>query len=191
MTVMVVATGNPGKLREMQAYLVDSGWELVLKPQELEIEETGDTFAANACLKASQVALATGNWAIADDSGLQVDALNGRPGVYSARYGKTDSERIARLLNELGNEVNRSAQFTCAVAIARPDGTIALESEGICRGEILHAPRGDGGFGYDPIFYVSQQQLTFAEMTPELKRSISHRGQAFTSLHKDLQRLKE
>ncbi len=182
MTLLVVATGNPGKLREMQAYLVDSGWELTLKPEELEIEETGDTFAANACLKASQVALATGNWAIADDSGLQVDALNGAPGVYSARYGKTDSERIARLLRELGDEVDRGAQFTCAVAIADPHGSITLQSEGICRGEILHAPRGHGGFGYDPIFYVPQHQLTFAEMTPELKRLISHRGQAFKSL---------
>ena len=182
MTKLVVATGNPGKLREMQAYLVDSGWELTLKPEELEIEETGDTFAANACLKASQVALATGNWAIADDSGLQVDALNGTPGVYSARYGKTDPERIARLLSELGVSVHRGAQFVCAVAMARPDGAIALQSEGVCRGEILHAPRGQGGFGYDPIFYVPELQFTFAEMTPELKRSISHRGKAFAAL---------
>jgi XTP/dITP diphosphohydrolase len=188
--LLVVATGNPGKLREMQAYLVNSGWELILKPEELEIEETGETFAANACLKASQIAKATGNWAIADDSGLEVDALNGVPGVYSARYAKTDSERIARLLKELGNEANRQAQFVCVVAIASPDGAIALQSEGICRGEILHAPRGDGGFGYDPIFYVPEKQLTFAEMTPELKRSISHRGKAFTALLGELERIK-
>ncbi len=180
--LLVVATGNPGKLREMQAYLAGSGWELTLKPEELEIEETGDTFEANACLKASEVAKATGNWAIADDSGLEVTALNNAPGVYSARYGKTDSERIARVLTELGNEVNRQAQFICVVAIARPDGAIALQSQGVCRGEILHTPRGQSGFGYDPIFYVPDQQLTFAEMTPELKKSISHRGQAFTAL---------
>jgi XTP/dITP diphosphohydrolase len=180
--LLVVATGNPGKLREMQAYLANSGWELTLKPEELEIEETGDTFAANACLKASQIAQATGNWAIADDSGLQVDALNGSPGVYSARYGKTDSERIARVLNELGPEINRQAQFVCVVAIASPDGTIVLQSEGICRGTILHAPRGHGGFGYDPIFHIPEKQLTFAEMTPQLKRSLSHRGKAFTAL---------
>ncbi|TVP55910.1 MAG: RdgB/HAM1 family non-canonical purine NTP pyrophosphatase [Nodularia sp. (in: Bacteria)] len=180
--LLVVATGNPGKLRELQAYLANSGWELTLKPEELEIAETGETFAANAGLKASQVAQATGQWAIADDSGLQVDALNGVPGVYSARYGSNDSERIARLLRELGNAVNRQAQFVCAVAIARPDGTIALESEGICRGEILHAPRGEGGFGYDPIFYVPEKQLTFAEMSRELKGSISHRGQALKAL---------
>lgn len=187
MTLLVVATGNPGKLKEMQAYLADTNWQLTLKPEELDIEETGVTFAENARLKASQVALATGNWAIADDSGLQVDALNGAPGVYSARYGTTDSDRISRVLRELGDSQVRGAQFSCAVAIARPDGTIALESEGVCRGEILNAPRGNGGFGYDPIFYVPQKQLTFAEMSPELKRSISHRGKAFAALMQNLE----
>ncbi|MGI8504055.1 MAG: RdgB/HAM1 family non-canonical purine NTP pyrophosphatase [Hassallia sp.] len=190
MTILVVATSNPGKLREMQAYLADLGWELTLKPEELEVEETGDTFAANACLKASQVALATGNWAIADDSGLQIDALGGSPGVYSARYGKTDSERIARVLRELKDEPNRQAQFVCAIAIARPDGAIALQSEGVCRGEILESPRGNGGFGYDPIFYVPEKQLTFAEMTPDLKRSISHRGKAIEALLPQLEKVR-
>jgi XTP/dITP diphosphohydrolase len=190
MTLLVVATGNAGKLREMQAYLTDLGWELTLKPEELEVEETGDTFAANACLKASQVALATGNWAIADDSGMLIDALDGAPGVYSARYGKTDSERIARVLRELKDEPNRQAQFVCAVAIARPDGAIALQSEGVCRGEILQSSRGSGGFGYDPIFYVPEKKLTFAEMTPDLKRSISHRGKAIEALLPQLQKVK-
>ena len=180
--LLVVATGNPGKLKEMQVYLQDLGWELQLKPEELEIEETGETFIANACLKASEVAKATGEWSIADDSGLMVDALNGQPGIYSARYGKTDADRISRLLKELGSEQNREAQFVCAIAIARPDGTIALQVEGICRGEILPTPRGTGGFGYDPIFYVPAQQKTFAEMTPDIKRSHSHRGRAFQAL---------
>ncbi|NJM20260.1 MAG: RdgB/HAM1 family non-canonical purine NTP pyrophosphatase [Richelia sp. SM1_7_0] len=187
---LVVATSNPGKLRELQQYLADLDWELVLKPQELEVEETGDTFLANARLKASSVAIATNNWAIADDSGLQVDALNGAPGVYSARYGATDSERITRLLKELGDETNRNAQFACAIAIARPDGTIALESEGICKGEILEEARGSHGFGYDPVFYVPQKQLTFAEMTTEVKRSISHRGKALTGLLSQLKQIK-
>jgi len=188
--LLVVATGNPGKLREMQAYLANLGWELTLKPEELEVEETGDTFAANACLKASQVANSTGNWAIADDSGLQIDALGGAPGVYSARYGKTDSERIARVLTELDNQTSRQAQFVCAVAIARPDGAIALQSEGVCRGEILQSPRGNGGFGYDPIFYVQELQLTFAQMTPDLKRSISHRGKAIEALLPQLEKVR-
>lgn len=187
--LLVVATGNPGKLKEMQAYLAGVGWELSLKPEELEIEETGETFAANACLKASQVAKATGNWAIADDSGLQVDALGGAPGVISARYGKTDPERISRLLEALKDESQRQAQFACAIAIARPDGAIALQAEGICRGEILASPRGTGGFGYDPIFYVPQTQMTFAEMPPELKRVLSHRGQAFKALIPQLKKV--
>ncbi len=187
--MLVVATGNPGKLREMQTYLSDLGWELQLKPPELEIEETGDTFASNACLKASEVAKATGEWAIADDSGLEVDVLDGAPGIYSARYGTTDEERIERLLGELGNELNREAQFVCVIAIARPDGAIALQAEGICRGEILRAPRGAGGFGYDPIFYLPEQGLTFAEMTPEMKRRYSHRGKAFEALLPQLSKL--
>ncbi len=182
MTLLIVATSNPGKLREMQAHLADLGWELRLKPDELEIEETGDTFLANACLKASQVALSTGEWAIADDSGLEVDALGGAPGVYSARYGKTDSSRIERLLRELGDNQNRQAQFVCAVVLASPDGSIRAQGSGVCRGEILYTLRGSGGFGYDPIFYVPEHQLTFAEMTAELKRSVSHRGKAFQAL---------
>lgn len=187
--LLVVATGNPGKLREMQAYLSDRDWELVLKPDELEIEETGDTFIANACLKASQVAKATGNWAIADDSGLEVAALNGAPGIYSARYGKDDSDRISRLLQELGDTANRQAQFICAVAIASSDGAIILQEVGVCPGEILFTPQGTGGFGYDPIFYVPSQQMTFAQMPPQLKHQISHRGKAFQALLPKLQKL--
>ena len=187
--LLIVATSNPGKVKEMQLYLQDLGWELQLKPEELEIEETGETFIANACLKASEIAKATGEWSIADDSGLMVDALDGQPGIYSARYGSSDADRISRLIAELGNEQNRQAQFVCAIVIARPDGTIALQVEGICRGEILHTPRGTGGFGYDPIFYVPAQQQTFAEMTPDIKRSHSHRGQAFQFLLPQMEKI--
>lgn len=187
--ILVVATSNPGKLLEMQAYLTDLDLELQLKPDELEIEETGETFSENACLKASQVAAAMTQWAIADDSGLEVEALDGTPGIYSARYGNSDRDRIERLLFELGNELNREARFVCAIAIARPDGSIALQTEGICPGQILHSPRGNHGFGYDPVFYVPEQQMTFAEMTPELKKSVSHRGKAFQTLLPKLQKL--
>ena len=107
MTKLIVATSNPGKLKEMQAYLSDSAWELSLKPAELDVDETGNTFAANACLKASEVAIAMNCWAIADDSGLEVDALNGAPGIYSARYGETDQARIDRVLRELGDNSDR------------------------------------------------------------------------------------
>ena len=179
---LIVATGNPGKLQEMQEYLIGLNWKLKLKPPEIEIEETGQTFRENAILKASQVAKGLAEWAIADDSGLAVAALNGAPGLYSARYGATDEERINRLLRELGENENRKAEFICAIAIASPDGSIALETQGICPGEILKTPQGSQGFGYDPIFYVPQHQQTFAQMTPKLKRDISHRGKAFALL---------
>ena len=186
---LIVATGNPGKLQEMQEYLSGLPWQLELKPAELDIEETGTTFIANARLKASEVARAIGKWAIADDSGLAVDALGGAPGLYSSRYGKTDEERINRLLRELGDTDNRQAKFICAIAIANPDGQIILETEGICPGEILNSPCGDRGFGYDPIFYVPSQQQTFAEMSPETKSRVSHRGVAFARLMPDLQKI--
>ncbi|NJL90974.1 MAG: RdgB/HAM1 family non-canonical purine NTP pyrophosphatase [Coleofasciculaceae cyanobacterium SM2_1_6] len=185
--IIVVATGNPGKLQELQDHLQGLDCELRLKPPEVEVEETGTTFEENACLKASQVAMITGQWTIADDSGLAVEALNGAPGIYSARYGDTDVQRIERLLAELGNELDRQGQFLCAVAVARPDGSIAIVTEGVCVGEILRQPRGSHGFGYDPIFYVPAHHQTFAEMTPALKRSISHRGQAFQLLLPRLQ----
>ncbi|MEM9215942.1 MAG: RdgB/HAM1 family non-canonical purine NTP pyrophosphatase [Cyanobacteria bacterium P01_F01_bin.150] len=183
---LVVATGNPGKVKEMQVHLANLPWVLVLKPKAIEVEETGTTFQENARLKASQVAIATRKWSIADDSGLTVDALNGAPGLYSARYGKNDSERINRLLTELGPNPNRRAQFVCAVSVARPDGTIALESLGICPGEILWEPQGAGGFGYDPIFYVPEKEMTFAQMPIEMKREIGHRGRALNLILPDL-----
>ena len=190
MQKLVVATGNPGKLKEIQEYLTGLPWKLELKPQELDIEETGTTFIANARLKASEVAKALGKWSIADDSGLAVDALNGAPGLYSARYGKTDEDRINRLLKELGDRENRQAKFVCAIAIANPEGRIVLETEGICPGEILTSPKGDGGFGYDPIFYVPAEAKTFAQMSSETKSKISHRGVAFARLMPDLKTLK-
>ncbi len=182
MPTLIVATGNPGKLQEMQAYLQDFSWDLQLKPPELEIAETGNTFLENAAIKASQVALALGQWAIADDSGLAVEALNGAPGLYSARYGNSDTARIERLLQELATHKNRQATFFCAVAIARPDGSIAYLVQGECLGQILQEPSGTGGFGYDPIFYVPEYQQTFAQMSPDLKNRISHRGKAFEQL---------
>ena len=186
MPKLIIATSNPGKLTQIQAYLDDSTWELSLKPAELDVDETGTTFAANACLKASEVAMAMNSWAIGDDSGLEVAALDGAPGIYSARYGADDAGRIDRLLRELGDNPNRRAQFVCAVAVARPDGTIAAQAQGICLGEILFSPRGKDGFGYDPIFYVPEKQLTFAEMDQEIKRSISHRGKAFAIINQQL-----
>jgi len=185
---LIVATSNPGKIQEMRPYLGSTlpNWQLQLKPNELEIEETGSTFLENACLKAAQVASALGEWAIADDSGLSVDALNGAPGIYSARYGPSPQACIDRLLKELQGNLNRQAHFTCALAVARPDGSIALQTEGICPGEILTVQRGEGGFGYDPVFYLPEYRTTFAEMSVELKNQVSHRGLAFQQLVPDL-----
>lgn len=179
MTILVVATGNPGKLKEMQSYLVGLPWELQLKPPELDVEETGATFLENACLKASEIAKATGQWAISDDSGLSVDALDGAPGIFSARYADSDGARIDRLLGDLGDRSDRGAQFVCAIAVANPRGEIVIQEEGICRGEILRERRGDGGFGYDPIFYVPEVGLSYGEMSKEVKHRVSHRGVAF------------
>ena len=172
----------PASFGEMTAYFNEFDLVFYPKPPELDVAETGSTFVENASLKASEVAKFAKSWAIADDSGLSVDALDGAPGLYSARYGKTDADRIDRLLRELGKSVNRKARFVCAIAVARPDGAIAFSVCGECPGEILTAPRGRGGFGYDPVFYLPDRSLTFAEMTPEEKRERSHRGIAFRLL---------
>jgi XTP/dITP diphosphohydrolase len=186
---LVIASGNRGKIEEFKAYLEGLGFALLPKPDEIDVEETGVTFIENARLKASQVAIATQQWALADDSGLEVVALNGAPGVFSARYGNSDPERIARILAELGDRTQREAQFVCAIAVANPTGEVVVEAIGICKGEILHVPAGDRGFGYDPIFYVPQYNLTFAQMSPELKAEISHRGKALEILRPKLKDL--
>lgn len=189
MPTVIVATGNPGKLKEMQVYLGELGWELQLKPDAIDIEETGTTFLENARLKAAGVAKALGQWAIADDSGLEVHALGGAPGIYSARYADSDQARIERLVQELEGQQDRSAQFVCALALANPQGDIVLETEGVCPGEILLEPRGAGGFGYDPIFYLPTLGESFAEMSPKQKDAHSHRGIAFGQLMPQLRKL--
>ncbi|TYQ27377.1 RdgB/HAM1 family non-canonical purine NTP pyrophosphatase [Pseudanabaena sp. UWO311] len=186
---LVIASGNAGKIKEFRNYLANLGVTLILKPDSIDVEETGATFIENAHLKASQVAIATGEWAIADDSGLEVMALNGAPGVLSARYADTDSDRINRVLSELKDQANREAQFVCAIAIASPDGAIAADAIGLCKGAIADAPRGSGGFGYDPIFLIPEFQQTFGEIPPEVKAKISHRAKALAILRDKLQNL--
>ena len=193
-TVLVIASGNAGKVREFGALLADLGLETRPQPEGLDVEETGTTFAANARLKAEAVARATGCWALADDSGLSVDALGGAPGVHSARYADSDTARIERLLNELAEAgahsgSARSAAFTAALALANPAGEVVLQVEGHCPGRILEAPRGDGGFGYDPVFFVPEAGLSFAEMTHAQKAELGHRGRAFAALKPRLQEL--
>ena len=193
--MLVIASGNPGKVREFSHLLAGLGLEIRPQPEGLEVEETGSTFAENARLKATAVARATGAWALADDSGLAVEALGGAPGVHSARYADTDATRIARLLKELATAqaadpaASRAARFTAALAVADPSGTIRLEVEGICPGTILKAPRGSGGFGYDPVFLVDEAGQTFAEMAKEEKARLGHRGRAFALLDPQLRAL--
>ena len=185
---ILLATGNQGKVKEIRDLLDGLRVEIVSLasfPAITEPEETGDTFEANALLKADYYHQQTGLTAIADDSGLVVDALDGRPGVYSARYGgpnANDTDRYRKLLDEL-NEVpddKRSARFVCVAAIVG-DG-IRQTFFGAAEGHILHTPRGQGGFGYDPVFYYPELDKTFAELTREEKSVVSHRGHAFAQL---------
>jgi XTP/dITP diphosphohydrolase len=189
LTKLLVATNNPGKLREYQELLSDLEVELTFPAQEgltLDVDECGDTFEENARIKARAYAQASGLLTLADDSGLEVDALNGAPGVHSARYAgpdADDTERYRKLLASLADipEGQRSARFHCVVALARPDGTVHT-ADGTCEGEIGFEPRGQHGFGYDPIFVVAEQGgQTMAELPPALKNRISHRSRALTA----------
>ena len=186
--VLVIASGNPHKVAEITAMLDAVQLEVRRQPEGLEIEETGSTYLENARLKATEVARITGQWALADDSGLEVDALGGEPGLYSARYATTDPERIARLLRELGDSPYRSASFNSAMVLANPEGEAVLEAQGICRGEILLAPEGEGG-GYDPIFWVREAGMTYAQMPPHLRHKLGSRGKAARAMAPDLKRL--
>lgn len=195
MRKIVLATANPGKLRELQAVLAGLDFEIV--PQSAfgvpEVEETGLTFIENALLKARNAALYTGLPALADDSGLAVDALGGVPGIYSARYagaGAGDRANIGKLLAELEGvpAERRTARFVCVLALLHhPADPTPLICQGSWEGTILTEPRGEGGFGYDPIFFVPGEQRTAAELEPAVKNQISHRGQALVLLRRYLQ----
>ena len=189
--ILVIASGNQGKIREFQGLLADLPVTVEAQPDGLDVDETGETFQANARIKAQAVARLTGHWALADDSGLSVTALQGAPGVHSSRYAPTDAERIAKLLAAMDGLQERSAEFRAALCIAAPDGNVLLEVEGCCEGQITREPRGNGGFGYDPIFEVSKTGRTFAEMPLAEKKHYGHRGRAFALLKKPLQDLIE
>ena len=195
MRKLLIATHNPGKIREYQTLLADLPLLVTsLRAEGIvdDVEETGETFAANARLKARAYAHQSGLWTWADDSGLEVDALDGRPGVYSARYAgpsATDRDRYQKVLAELQQypERPRSARFWCVVAIASPDDEI-FTTEASVEGEIITAARGEHGFGYDPIFYLPDLGKTMAELPAEIKNQISHRGKASAAAKALLQR---
>ncbi len=183
----VVATANPDKATEIVSVLSELGdVELLGRPADVgDVEETGDTLLENARLKALALCEATGEVAVADDTGLEVDALGGAPGVWSARYageGATYDDNVEKLLVELGDGEDRTARFTTVAYAAFPDGT-EVHARGEVLGVITRSPRGDAGFGYDPIFAPDEAGgRTFAEMAAEDKNAISHRGRAFRAL---------
>ena len=182
---LLVATHNPGKVREYREILADLPLEVTYLDAEgitFEVEETGATFAENAILKATAYARASSLWTWADDSGLEVDALGGVPGVYSSRYAgpdATDADRYRKLLDALSGVPwgGRTARFRCTVALATPCGDVRT-TDGACEGVIAFGPAGSNGFGYDPVFYFPEQAATMAQLPPEVKNRVSHRGRA-------------
>ncbi len=191
---IVLASNNPGKVREIGQLLADLDIEVV--PQSdyniPEVEETGLTFVENAILKARHAAEYSKLPALADDSGIEVDALMGAPGIYSARFagvGATDTENLQKLISDLQalNEPTRTARFQCLmVLMAHPSDPTPLICQGTWEGEIIDTPKGDNGFGYDPVFYLPEQQCTSAELPADKKNALSHRGKALSCLLKKL-----
>ena len=191
---VVLASKNPHKLVEISKITEKFGMELILQSQlgvDIDVEETGTTFEENSFLKAEAVMKATGLPALADDSGIAVDALNGEPGVYSARYGFDESlddwGRLELLLKNTDHvpDGQRQAQFVCVITMVTPDGK-TIQARGEIHGELTREPRGENGFGYDPIFFYPPYEKTTAEMAPEEKNAVSHRGNALRVLNDKL-----
>lgn len=192
----VLASNNERKLEELRQILSQMGHEVLSQREaglNLTVEETGTTFEENARLKARGASDALGLPVIADDSGLMVDALDGAPGVYSARYGGEgldDRGRNALLLKNMEGKENRSARFVCCICCRFPDGR-EITARGECPGQILEGPRGKDGFGYDPVFYMPEYGKTMAEMTPMEKNAVSHRGRALERLAAELWKIQK
>lgn len=195
MNRIIFATGNAGKMREIKAILADLGMEILSMKEAgvaIDIEENGSTYEENALIKARAVAALTGDIVLADDSGLEIDYLNGEPGVYSARYlGEDTSYRVknANLIERLEGvpDEKRTARFVCAIAAVLPDGR-ELTTRAAIEGRIGYEEKGEGGFGYDPIFYVPEFGKTTAELTAEEKNQVSHRGKALQLMKEELRK---
>jgi XTP/dITP diphosphohydrolase len=197
---LLVATTNPGKVKEFREMLGHTGLafsDLSAHPGTEPVEETGHTFRANACLKASYYARLFNTYAVADDSGLEVDALGRLPGVHSARWaemngaGRGDAANNALLLKELNATPDdaRAGRFVCVLALADPQGRILLTARDTVEGRVVREPRGSNGFGYDPLFLISELGRTTAELAPAEKHAVSHRGKALRQLHELMQRV--
>lgn len=185
---IVVATKNPNKIKEISEIFAPLGFEVVSQTEagiDIDVEETGDTFEKNARLKAKAVAMICDDYVLADDSGLCVDALDGRPGVMSARYageGASDTHKIIKLLGEMENKTDRRAKFVTSMVFIFPDGS-EIATSGEVHGKIALSPEGENGFGYDPVFISDELKKTFAMATAEEKNSVSHRGRALKALY--------
>ena len=194
---LIIGTTNPDKARELRELLTPFGFTVATlreAGEPLEVVEDGDSFAANARKKAAEQARHFKAWVLADDSGLEVDALGGRPGIFSARYAgeaATDAQNNARLLEELGTLPieRRTARYVCHVAIADPSGAVRAECADICKGRIVFEPAGTNGFGYDPLFEVVEFHQTFGQLGPRVKAAISHRARALRGIVPKLVRL--
>lgn len=193
---IIAATKNQGKVREIKKIFSELGIDVITQEEagiDVDTEETGDTFEKNALIKARAVSLLSDDAVMADDSGLCVEALDGRPGVYSARYagvGASDSQKIEKLLGELDGQKNRKAEFVCCVALILPDGR-EFTARGNVEGEILKSPEGENGFGYDPVFYSTELGKSFACASDDEKNSISHRGRALKEMYNILKEVLE
>ena len=177
---IVLASSNKHKVQEINDIVksLNIPLEFILPPEGFDPEETGKTFEENSYIKALEAWKLTKNWVLADDSGLCIDALNGKPGIYSARYAETPALRIQRVLKELNGIKNRNAHFTCAMTLINPEGNVEYKYQGICDGSIIEETRGTNGFGYDPIFLVKGDTRTMAELSEEEKNEVSHRSVA-------------
>lgn len=181
---IVLASSNKHKVQEINDIVKSKGMDLefILPLEDFAPEENGTTFEENSYIKALEAWKLTKTWVLADDSGLCIDVLGGKPGIYSARYAETPALRIARVLKELEGEKNRNAHFTCAMTLINPEGKVAFKTEGICEGTIIEEIRGTNGFGYDPIFLVKSGAKTMAELTEDEKNKVSHRSVALNQV---------
>ncbi len=190
---IIAATKNKGKIKEIQKILGELGFEVISQQEagyDLDILETGDTFEKNALITARAIAMICDEPVLADDSGLCIDALDGRPGIFSARYageGASDADKVKKILSELDGVKDRSAKFVTSAAFIFPDGS-EVTASGEVKGHITEKPEGDNGFGYDPIFYSEELNKTFAAASDDEKNSVSHRSRALTALCEKLKK---
>lgn len=188
---IVLATSNKHKVQEINDIISSyrlSGKEIefILPPEGFDPVENGDTFEENSKIKALAASEVSKNWALADDSGLCINALDGKPGIYSARYAETPAKRIERVLNEMRGIKDRDAEFVCAMTLVNPEGKVVFACKGVCKGAITESPAGVNGFGYDPIFLVNGDTRTMAELSESEKNQISHRSNALIQIVKYL-----